>query len=427
MPIATTHSYGQRTPTPALASQKTSPYSISREAERLQRSVMRELLKRASDPDVISLAGGLPDSSLLPFDDYADAVQRVISRDRGAALQYRPQFEPLREWIAAYMQSQGVVCTLDQVLITNGNQQGLTILSRLFLDPGQPAAVEEITFTGIQQVTSGRSAQIHAVPVDLQTGVDTNALEALFDQYHPRLAVIIPNFHNPLGVSLSDEKRRQIAALAGQYRIPVIEDDPYAALRFSGEPLPPIKAYASSADATAFTFYLGSFSKMLAPGLRLGWMIVPAELMPRLITMRESIDLESSALTQRAVYELVSHDILKTHLARLNAENQKRCTALLDSLHSHFADLGAHWTQPDGGLFVWLTLPEAIDSFDLLPHAIEESQVAYIPGGAFSVTGEHRNTMRLNFSAVDAETIREGIARLSRVVHQQLEVPIAHR
>jgi 2-aminoadipate transaminase len=404
----------------------TERYAISREAEHLQRSVMRELLKRASDPGVISLAGGLPDSNLLPYDAYADAVQRVISREGGTALQYRPQFEPLREWIATYMQSRGMDCTADQVLITNGNQQGLTILSRLFLDPGQPAAVEEITFTGVQQVTSGRSAEVHAIPVDLETGIDTDALEAVFDEHQPRLAIIIPNFHNPLGVSISDEKRRQIASLAGKYRIPVIEDDPYAALRFSGAALPPIKAYASGSDASAFTFYLGSFSKMLAPGLRLGWMIAPAELMPRLITMRESMDLESSALTQRAVYELVSNGVLETHLTRLNAENHRRCNALLESLRTHFGHLdGVQWTQPDGGLFVWLTLPETVDTFDLLPQAIDQEQVAYIPGGAFSVAGGHRNTMRLNFSAVNSETICEGTARLSRVVHQQLD-PLAH-
>jgi 2-aminoadipate transaminase len=375
---------------------------------------------------VISLAGGLPDSKLLPYEAYADAVQRVISRERGAALQYRPQYEPLREWIADYMSARGVPCETDQVLMTNGNQQGLTILSRLFLDPGQPAAIEEITFTGVQQVTSGRSAQVHAIPIDLETGVDTEALESIFDEYQPRLAVVIPNFHNPLGVSLSDDKRRQLAALAGHYHVPVIEDDPYAALRFSGEAVPPIKAYTANSEAEDFTFYLGSFSKMLAPGLRLGWMIAPAELMPRLITMRESIDLESSALTQRAVYELVSHDILETHLAQLNTENKQRCDALLDALETHFGDLGseAHWTKPDGGLFVWLTLPAHLDTFDLLPQAIEQEQVAYIPGGAFSVTGGHRNTMRLNFSAVDSETIREGIARLSRVVHQHLD-PIA--
>lgn len=394
-------------------------YAISREASQLQRSVMRELLRRASDPGVISLAGGLPDSRLLPYEAYSEAVQRVISREGGAALQYRPQYEPLREWVAAYMQERGVRCTSDQVLITNGNQQGLTILSRLFLDPGQPAAVEAITFTGVQQVTSGRSAQVHAIPVDLQMGVDTDALEAVFEQHRPRIAILIPTFHNPLGVSITDEKRRQIAELAGRYRIPVIEDDPYAALRFRGQALPPIKAYADTPDAEAFTFYLGSFSKMLAPGLRLGWMIAPAELMPRLVTMRESIDLESSALTQRAVYELVSQGTLDIHLPQLNQANRERCDALLDALETQFGGPGpeVHWTQPDGGLFVWLTLPETIDTFELLAQAIEQERVAYIPGGAFSVTGGHRNTMRLNFSAVDAATLREGIERLARIVH----------
>jgi 2-aminoadipate transaminase len=387
------------------------PYRLSVEAGRLQRSVMRELLKRASEPDVISLAGGLPDSSLLPVEAYRDCLNTVLSREGGKALQYRPQYEPLKAWIAEYMRYRGVDCDDSQIFITNGNQQGLTILSRLFLDPGAPATTEEITFTGVQQVTAGRAAEVYTVPVDLQTGADTDALEAVFAQHRPRLAVIIPDFHNPLGVSLTAEKRERIAELAGHYGVPVVEDDPYSALRFNGEPLKPIKAY----DDAGYVFYLGSFSKMLAPGLRLGWMVAPSDLLTRLITIRESIDLESSALTQRAVYELVSRDLLQPHLARLNAANKTRCDAMLAALDTHFSDF-AHWTHPDGGLFVWLTLPENVNTWDLLPKAIDDQRVAFIPGGAFAVNGGHQNTMRLNFSAVQPEAIQEGVARLAEVV-----------
>jgi 2-aminoadipate transaminase len=392
------------------------PYRLSGEAQRLQRSVMRELLKRAADPGVISLAGGLPDTRLLPTEAYRECLNTVLLRDGGAALQYRPQYEPLKAWIAEYMRSRGVTCDESQVFITNGNQQGLTILSRLFLEPGDPATTEAITFTGVQQVTAGRGAIMHTVPVDLHTGADTDALEAVFAQHRPRMAVIIPDFHNPLGVSLTVEKRAKIAALAAEYGVPVVEDDPYSALRFEGEMLPPIKAF----DEAGYVFYLGSFSKMLAPGLRLGWMVAPPELLTRLITIRESIDLESSALTQRAVYAFLSQGLLLPHLEQLNTANKTRRDAMLAALDEHFSDF-AHWTQPDGGLFVWLTLPENVDTWALLSEAIDRQRVAFIPGGAFSVEGGHHNTMRLNFSAVEPDAIREGIARLAAVV--KLHIP----
>ncbi|MCU0498131.1 MAG: PLP-dependent aminotransferase family protein [Anaerolineae bacterium] len=391
------------------------PYRFSSEGQHLKRSVMRELLKRASEPDVISLAGGLPDSDLLPTAAYQACLNEVIAHEGGRALQYRPQYEPLRAWIGGWMRGRGVDCDDDQVMITNGNQQGLTILSKLFLEPGEPAAIEAITFTGVQQVTVGRDAHIHPIPVDLTTGADTDAIERIFAQYQPRLAVIIPDFHNPLGVSLTDEKRRLIAAMAGEYGVPVVEDDPYSALRFYGEALPPIRAY----DRSDYVFYLGSFSKMLAPGLRLGWMIAPRELVSRITTIRESIDLESSALTQRAVYQFVSNGQLEPHLAQMNAENRVRCEAMLSALDQHLGSI-AHWTKPDGGLFVWLTLPEAINTWDLLPRAIDEQRVAYIPGSAFSVSGGHHNTMRLNFSNGKPDLIVRGVARLADVIRAAL-------
>jgi 2-aminoadipate transaminase len=398
-----------------MALREIAPYRFSSEAGRLQRSVMRELLKRASEPGVISLAGGLPDSELLPVDSYRECVNSVLSREGGKALQYRPQYEPLKTWIAEYMRGRGVDCDEQEIFITNGNQQALTILSRLFLDAGDSAVVEEITFTGIQQVTAGRGANVYTVPVDLSTGTDVDTLEAVFAEHRPRMAVIIPDFHNPLGVSLTVEKRERIAQLAAHYGVPVVEDDPYSALRFNGEMLKPIKAY----DYSDYVFYLGSFSKMLAPGLRLGWIVAPEELLTRLITIRESIDLESSALTQRAVHEFLSQGLLQPHLAQLNTANKERSDAMLSALDEHFSDF-AHWTHPDGGLFVWLTLPKNIDTWELLPKAIDEQDVAFIPGGAFAVEGGHRNTMRLNFSAVEPQAIREGVARLATVLKEKV-------
>jgi 2-aminoadipate transaminase len=382
-------------------------YRLATESAHLQRSVMRELLKRAGTPGVISLAGGLPDSALLPAEDYATCVTEVIRRDGGRALQYYPMYEPLRAWIAERMTRRGVVCTSEQVFITNGNQQGLNILSRLFLDPGDLAVTEAFTFTGVGQVTAGRGAEVIGVPVDFETGVDLDALEAAFAR-QPRMAVLIPTFQNPLGVTIPDAHRVRIAELAAEYRVPVIEDDPYSELAFDGIAPTPIKAY----DADGWVFYLGSFSKMLAPGLRLGFMIAPQALASRIVTLRESLDLESSTLTQRAVHEFLSRGLLTPHLKRLNAANGERCATLLSVLDIHFGDL-ATWTRPTGGLFVWMQLDDtSYDAFAALNNAIDNHGVAYVPGGAFSMTGGQRHTLRLNFSAVVPDQISEGVHRL---------------
>ncbi len=301
------------------------------------------------------------------------------------------------------------------MFITNGAQQGLTILSRLFLDPGAPAVIEAVTFTGIQQVTAGRGAAVRTVPTDLTTGVDVDALEAAFRREpKPRLAVIIPDFHNPLGVSLTIEKRIRIAELAARYGVPVIEDDPYSSLRFEGRQLPPIKAF----DEAGFVFYLGSFSKMLAPSTRLGWIVAPAALMPRITVLRESIDLESSTLIQRAVSLFLERGLLDAHLQAMTAANRQRCDLLLQALSRHLGGQ-ATWTQPEGGLFVWVTLPEAVDAWDMLPEAIER-HVAYVPGTAFAVEGGFRNTLRLNFSNVQPELIPVAVERLAAVIQARL-------
>jgi 2-aminoadipate transaminase len=382
---------------------------LSEEVAYLKRSVMRDLLKLAVSPDIISLAGGLPASEFLPLHEFQQCLNTVLERDGARALQYSPQSTELREWIAAYMTQRGVKCDVDDIFITSGNQQGLSILSRLLLNHDDAAVIEQITFTGIQQVTAGRGAHVLTVPTDLQTGVDLDALEDAFRE-HPRLAVLIPDFHNPLGVSLSAHKRQAIAALAARYGVAIIEDDPYSALRFAGETLPPIKAY----DEADVVFYLGSFSKMLAPAMRLGWIVAPRELMPKITVLRESFDLESSTLTQRAVYEFLSQGLLEPHLKRLNAVNHERRSTMMDALNEHLGDL-AHWTQPEGGLFVWVTLPENIDTWVMFGSAVAQN-VAYIPGASFAVDGGFTNTMRLNFSNVSPAQIHEGIKRLAEVI-----------
>jgi 2-aminoadipate transaminase len=389
-------------------------YRFSERSSFLQRSVMRDLLKHAVDPEIISLAGGLPASECLPTAHFATCLDYVLERDGASALQYSPQYMPLREWIAGYMNERGVRCSAANIFITNGNQQGLTILSRLFLDIGDHAVIEDAVFTGIQQGTKGVGAQVVTIPTDLETGADMDALEAALQHHDIRLIVLIPDFHNPLGVSMSEEKRRQAASLAAEYRVPLVEDDAYSRLRFTGDLLAPIRAY----DESGYVFYMGSFSKMLAPGLRLGWMVVPEMLLPKVTVIRESLDLETSTLYQRAVSEFLHRGLLDEHLRQLNATHQERAHALSAALDQHFADI-ATWTVPEGGLFAWMELPPQINTWETLQPAIEQG-VVYVPGGAFAVNGGMNHTMRLNFSNVRPRLFEEGIARLARVIHSYL-------
>jgi 2-aminoadipate transaminase len=390
------------------------PLPLNPEIDPLKRSVMRDLLALAVDPGIISLAGGLPASEMLPIKAFSECLQHVLERDGPRALQYSPQHDELKTWIAEHMRGRGVECDEEQVFITNGAQQGLAILSRLFLPFGGPAVIEQVTFTGIQQATVGRGAAVRTIPTDLDTGVDVDALEQALRRTPPaRLVVLIPDFHNPLGVSMSEAKRARAASIAAEYRVPLIEDDPYSMLRFDGAPLAPIKAH----DPSDVVFYLGSFSKILAPAVRLGWIVAPKALIPKITVLRESMDLESSTLIQRAIAEFLVQGKLEPHLERLRGVNRERCEAMLHALDERFAGV-AHWTKPEGGLFVWVTLPERVDTWELFKAAVE-NKVAYIPGAAFAVQGDHRSTMRLNFSNATPEAIQEAIARLSEIVLNQ--------
>ncbi len=389
-------------------------YTLSRRAAAMERSVMRELLKHAVNPDVISLAGGLPAPENLPTAQLQTCLNDVLKRDNGAALQYSPPYEPLRQWIADDMTARGVRCTPADIFITNGNQQGLSLLAQLFVDVGDTVVIEEAIFTGIQQSLQGAGTEILTIPTDLDSGADIDALEAHLQAADVKLVVLVPDFHNPLGVTLSDVKRQRVARLAAEYQVPVIEDDAYSRLRFTGEDLPPIQVY----DSSGYVFYMGSFSKMLAPGLRMGWLVIPPELQPAVTVLRESIDLETSTLLQRATGDFLQRGYLETHLEQLNASHQRRADALMQALTTHLGDI-ATWTTPEGGLFSWCVLPESLDTWVLLDDAIEAG-VVYIPGGAFAVDGGKRHTMRLNFSNVAPEQFDDGLRRLRRVIDNHL-------
>jgi 2-aminoadipate transaminase len=373
---------------------------------------MRDLIALANRPEIISFAGGLPAADHLPLDELKVSLEAVLARDGSRALQYGPQYAPLRDWIAFHMRARGVPCVVENVFITNGAQQALEILGRLLLDPGQPAVVEALTFTGIGQVMTAHGAALRPARFDLESGVDPAAFEAALrgDGAPARVGTFIPDFHNPTGVSLPLDQRHCLADIAARTGVPLIEDDPYSLLRYEGETLPPVKAF----DEAGLVLYVSSFSKVIAPAMRLGWIVAPAEIVTKLAVLRESIDLESSQLLQRTVHEFVTRGCLDPHLAALNAANRERRDAMLTALQPELSSL-ATWVAPQGGLFLWVTLPPEVDTAALLSRAFKQ-QVAYIPGVHFSAEGAYGNTLRLNYSNSTPERIAEGIRRLASVI-----------
>jgi len=381
----------------------------------MQRSVLRQMLAVVSRPGILSFAGGLPAPDLFPTADYAAALAQVLAGDRGA-LQYGPPFAPLKRHIVDLMDQRGVDCVESQIFLTTGAQQALDVLTRLLLDNGGQVMLEEIVYTGISQVVAPLQAEVLPVRTDLSTGlVVEDVIDHLESGATPAYLYVIPDAHNPLGVSLSEAKRRRLAEVAAAYNLPIVEDDPYGFLSYDGRCLPPLRAHNA-----AQVFYVGSFSKIMAPALRLGWLIAPENLIPKLTVIKEAGDLESSALTQRAVAAYLDAGHLPAHLARLQAEYRARRDTMLAAMRRHFPP-GVRWTQPRAGMFIWVTLPEGIDTAVLLETAIEEEQVAFIPGQAFAQPGVcAAHYMRLNFSNCCLADIEEGIVRLGRVLERTI-------
>jgi 2-aminoadipate transaminase len=379
----------------------------------LKPSALQDMLRASTRPGILSLALGLPAAELFPAADYAQSVARVLANDP-RALQYGPPFQPLKRQVVELMEARGVVCGESQIFLTAGAQQGVHMLARLLLEPGATVVTEELTYTGFQQVLQPYQPRILTVPTDPATGMDVDALEQLFDSgERPSLVYSVTDGHNPVSVSMSREKRVRLAALARQYRVPVIEDDPYGFLFYEeAAPLAPLRAFEDR-----WVFYAGTFSKILAPGLRTGWLVVPEELIAPLSIVKESIDIDMAPLNQRAISDYIAAGLLEGHLDKLRREYRLRRDTMLRALGEHFP-ASARWNRPASGLFVWVELPEDADTGALLETAIESEQVAFLPGFAFNVGARpcRRNTMRLNFSNAAPQLIEEGIARLGRLL-----------
>jgi 2-aminoadipate transaminase len=399
--------------------------------ERMRTSDIREILKITEQRDIISLAGGLPAPELFPVDEYRRAFEWVLETNGAAALQYGATegYRPLRELIAQRLNRAGVRCDADDVLITNGSQQALDLIGKVFLDPGDKVVVENPTYLGALQAFNQYQPQYAVVPMD-DDGMQPAALEQLLRRdaagRSPRKIKFIyalPNFQNPTGRSLSLERRRRLVALAEEFGVPIVEDDPYGELVFEGEPLPTLK----SLDTGGHVLYLGTFSKILAPGFRLGWIVASPPALELLIHAKQPSDLHTSSASQMATYHVAAQDgYLDRHIERIRLLYRDRRDVLLAAIGAHFPE-GVRTTRPRGGLFVWAELPPAIDTRELLVDAIRE-KVAFVPGQGFHADLSGTNTMRLNFSNVPPEALREGIRRLGHAIRRRLaEHPTGER
>jgi 2-aminoadipate transaminase len=389
------------------------PFTLSQEAQILKRSMMRELIAVTARPGIISFAGGLPAPECLPVRAWGECSAAVLAEDGPIALQYGPPYPPLQAAIARLMAARGVAVEPEQVFITSGCQQGLHIAGRLLMDPGSVAVVDQAVFPGVRQAFGGPAHLLRGVSSDVQRGLDMAELAAALRQEpRPRALVVVPDFHNPLGRSLDDAARDQVVALAREAGVALVEDDPYSLLRFEGRPPLPLLARAPER-----TFYLGSFSKLVAPALRAGWLIAPPGLTDKLRVIKESVDLETSALIQRTLARFLDGGYLDGHLALVRRTYQERCALMQEALAAHFPP-GSRWTRPEGGMFIWAELPEGVDTLALLPSMVDQG-VAYIPGAAFTPGGGAR-AMRLNFSNAAPDRIVAGIALLGEALRRVL-------
>jgi 2-aminoadipate transaminase len=395
----------------ALNLQSPPSASLARRTRKMAPSAVREILKVAEQPDVLSFAGGLPAPELFPLEAIADAHARVFAREGAAALQYSTTegFGPLREWIAQDLRRRGVQdASADTLMITAGSQQGIDLTARVLLDPGSTVVVASPSYLAALQVFAAAEAKVVAVKSD-DHGMDVAEVAKVLAHQPVRLIYTVPNFQNPKGTTLSEPRRHALVALAQAHGVTILEDDPYGELRFSGTALPPLAALDNE-----HVLSLGTFSKTLAPGLRLGWVHGPKELLKHLVVAKQSTDLHSSSLSQRAVAALFETFDYAAHLSKLRTTYGARCAVMLECLDRVMPE-GTRLTRPEGGLFVWAELPGRVDTEKLLKRAVAE-KVAFVPGAPFFAERPQRNTLRLNFSNRPPELIHEGMERLGRVI-----------
>lgn len=375
------------------------------------KSFIREILKVTEDPRIISFAGGLPSPDLIDVAGIARAAGQVLAAEGKTALQYSTTegYLPLRQFIAErYKKRLGLDISPEEILITNGSQQCLDLIGKVLIDTGDSIAVERPGYLGAIQAFSLYEPRFHPVILH-EDGPDTSMLADVIEKDRSKLFYGVPNSQNPSGITYSADRRREVAAILGGTGTFFIEDDAYGELNFSGISLPSFREYLPEQ-----TLITGSFSKILAPGMRLGWIVAPMDIMEQIIIAKQASDLHSNYLCQRIAYEYLSHTDIDFHIRTIRTTYGNRCRLMQDLIREQFPE-SVRCTRPEGGMFLWVTLPDGISSMDVFDEAIKE-QVAILPGIPFYIDGGGDNTLRINFSNSSEEKIREGIERLARVI-----------
>ncbi|TPM06446.1 PLP-dependent aminotransferase family protein [Mesorhizobium sp. B2-3-11] len=391
---------------------------LASRSSRMKASEIRELLKLLDQPDIISFAGGIPDPSLFPSDAIRGAYGDVLGgAEAGAALQYQVSegYLPLRRWLAGQMGKLGIACDEANIFITSGSQQALDYLGKLFLSPGDTALVTWPTYLGALQAFNAYEPRYdrlrpeggNMTPAAYHTAAAANGGRMKF-------AYLVPDFANPTGSTLDRKQREAVLDLAGELDIAVIEDAAYRALRYDGEGVPPILALDCARPGgidKARTLYCGSFSKILSPGMRVGWVCAPRHVVEKLVLMKQASDLHSPSVNQMVMHR-VAESVFDSQVEKLIGAYRERRDGLLGALEANMPD-GVSWSRPEGGMFVWVTLPEGTDATELLARSVKEARVAFVPGNAFYADGTGRNTLRLSFTLADRRAVSEGIPRLA--------------
>ncbi|WP_181176990.1 PLP-dependent aminotransferase family protein [Mesorhizobium sp. B2-6-4] len=394
---------------------------LASRSSRMKASEIRELLKLLDQPDIISFAGGIPDPALFPAEAIRDAYADVLGGgEAGAALQYQVSegYLPLRRWIAGQMGKLGVACEEANIFITSGSQQALDYIGKLLLSPGDTALVTWPTYLGALQAFNAYEPRYDRLrPEGGNMTPDAYRAAAAANGGRVKFAYLVPDFANPTGNTLNRQQREAVLDLAGELDIAIVEDAAYRALRYDGESVPPILALdcaRSGGIDKARTLYCGSFSKILSPGMRVGWVCAPRHVVEKLVLMKQASDLHSPSINQMVMHR-AAEAVFEAQVEKLIGAYRERRDGLLGALAANMPE-GVTWSRPEGGMFVWVTLPEGADATTLLARSVKEARVAFVPGSAFFADGTGRNTLRLSFTLADRRAVSEGIPRLAALL-----------
>ncbi|WP_181175003.1 PLP-dependent aminotransferase family protein [Mesorhizobium sp. B2-3-6] len=394
---------------------------LASRSSRMKASEIRELLKLLDQPDIISFAGGIPDPALFPAEAIRDAYADVLGGgEAGAALQYQVSegYLPLRRWIAGQMGKLGVACEEANIFITSGSQQALDYIGKLLLSPGDTALVTWPTYLGALQAFNAYEPRYDRLrPEGGNMTPDAYRAAAAANGGRVKFAYLVPDFANPTGNTLDRQQRAAVLDLAGELDIAIVEDAAYRALRYDGESVPPILALdcaRSGGIDKARTLYCGSFSKILSPGMRVGWVCAPRHVVDKLVLMKQASDLHSPSINQMVMHR-AAEAVFEAQVEKLIGAYRERRDGLLGALEANMPE-GVTWSRPEGGMFVWVTLPEGADATALLARSVKEARVAFVPGNAFYADGTGRNTLRLSFTLADQRAVSEGISRLAALL-----------